>query len=237
MKIIGWVRELDRSACGGTVVEGLKTCTGRGVPYTYQGARLACRKNCVIAEGFSRSTLSNGRSRVIHGMVTSGGCPLYSTLNDIDGVGNERGESVAEKYFLNADGQWMAVTESMPEDTPYDERPHLIAPPIEGVPYYIETMDGRTFSGRAEPVGLLPRIDTYGEDEFVAYWGDEALARSWPIGLSCSPSSAARRQKSLRARIGATGWLIVPGLSVLKTITPLRTVQGGIISTCGTEVE
>ena len=73
MNIIGWIREGDKSACGGTVVEGLKTCTGRGVPYSFQGARVACRNNCVIAEGFARSTLANGRSRVIHGMKTSSG--------------------------------------------------------------------------------------------------------------------------------------------------------------------
>ena len=45
-------------------------------------------------------------------MSTSGGCPLYSTLNDIDGVGNENGEAVAEKHFLNAEGQWVPVKEA-----------------------------------------------------------------------------------------------------------------------------
>lgn len=59
----------------------------------------------------------------------------------------------------------------------YDEQPRLMAPPIEGVPYYIETMDGRTFSGRVGAGGLLPRIDTHGEDEYTVLWGDEALAR------------------------------------------------------------
>jgi hypothetical protein len=52
-----------------------------------------------------------------------------------------------------------------------------MAPPIEGVPYFIETMDGRTFSGRVGADGLLPRIDTYGEDEYKVLWGDEALAK------------------------------------------------------------
>lgn len=44
MEIIGWIRQGDKAACGGTVVEGLKTCTSRGVPYTYQGAQVACQK-------------------------------------------------------------------------------------------------------------------------------------------------------------------------------------------------
>ncbi len=97
MKIIGWIRYGDMAACGGTVVEGDQTCISYGRAYTFQGARMACRKNCVIADGFMRSTLTNGRSQVIHGMVTSGGCPVYSTLNDIDGVGNESGGSIAAK--------------------------------------------------------------------------------------------------------------------------------------------
>ena len=178
MDIIGWIRIGDDAACGGKVAEGLETCRGRGVPYSFQGARMACPKNCVIVDGFSRSTLANGRSRVIHGMRTSGGCPLYSTLNDIDGVGNEGGEVVAEKHFLNADAQWIPVKEPGPNQAPYDERPQLVAPPIDGVPYYIETLDGRMFSGRTGADGLLPRIDTLGEDEYTLYWGDEALTKT-----------------------------------------------------------
>jgi hypothetical protein len=123
------------------------------------------------------ATLTNGRSQVINGMMTSGGCPFYSTLNDRDGVCDEQGESVAEKHFLNADGKWTPVQEPAPEDAPYDEQTKLESLPIEGVPYYIETLDGRTFSGRTSPDGLLPRIDTYGEDEYTAYWGDEAPAK------------------------------------------------------------
>jgi uncharacterized Zn-binding protein involved in type VI secretion len=177
MKIIGWIRYGDKTACGGTVVEGSPTDISYGRAYAFQGARIACRKNCVIVEGFIRSTLTNGRAQVIHGMTTSGGCPCYSTLNDIDGVGNESGETIAEKHFLNADGYWAPVKDPEPHEDPYDEQPQLVAPPIEGVPYYVETMDGRTFSGRTGADGLLPRIDTYGEDEYAVYWGDEAIAK------------------------------------------------------------
>lgn len=60
----------------------------------------------------------------------------------------------------------------------YDEQPRLVAPPIEGVPYFVETRDGRTFSGPAGPGGLLPRIETSSEDEYTILWGDEALAKS-----------------------------------------------------------
>lgn len=177
MNIIGWIRENDKAACGGTVMEGHKDWISHGLPFSFQGARMACRNNCVIAEGFSRSILPNGHSMVIHGMKTSGGCPLYSTLNDVDGICNESGDVIAEKHFLNAEGHWVPVREPGPHEALYDERPQLIAPPIDGVPYYIETLDGRTFSGRAGADGLLPRINTHGEDEYTVYWADDALAK------------------------------------------------------------
>jgi uncharacterized Zn-binding protein involved in type VI secretion len=58
----------------------------------------------------------------------------------------------------------------------YDEQPRLVAPPIEGIPYFTVTADGCTFSGRAGPNGLLPRVETHGEANYTVLWGDEALA-------------------------------------------------------------
>jgi uncharacterized Zn-binding protein involved in type VI secretion len=177
MKIIGWIRLGDKAACGGTVIEASMVEISHGRGYSFQGARMACNKNCLIAEGFLRSTLSNGRCQVTHGQITSGGCPLQSTLNDIDGVGNESGEGIGEKHFLNADGAWAGVKPLEPDEAPYDEQTRLIAVTIEDVPYFIQTMDGRTFSGKVGADGMLPRIDTYGEDEYTVYWGDDALVK------------------------------------------------------------
>lgn len=162
MEIKGWIRQGDRTACGGTVVEGDPFITGYGRPYSFHGAKVACKKNCVIGEGYAFSTLPNGRSRVVHGMTTSGGCPLLSTLNDIDGVGNESGCAVPSAFFLNASGQWIAAQEPRPGEVSYDEQTKLDSLPMVGVPYFIETMGGRTFSGRVGADRLLPRINTYG---------------------------------------------------------------------------
>ena len=62
----------------------------------------------------------------------------------------------------------------------YDEQVHLDvagSAAFAGLPYYIETLDRRTFLGRADERGLLPRIDTNGEGEYTVYWGDEALVK------------------------------------------------------------
>jgi uncharacterized Zn-binding protein involved in type VI secretion len=94
MKIIGWIRQGDKAACGGTVSEGSTEEFSGGVGYAFQGAHMVCSGSCVIAEGYPNSTLSNGKPQVLHGQLTSGGCALFSTLNEIDGVANEGGRTV-----------------------------------------------------------------------------------------------------------------------------------------------
>lgn len=85
----GWLRAGDQADCGGTVTEGSPCDTSDGVDYTFQGARMSCRKNCTIADGYPLAILSNGAAAVLDGQLTSGGCRLTSTLNGIDGVAGE----------------------------------------------------------------------------------------------------------------------------------------------------
>jgi hypothetical protein len=60
----------------------------------------------------------------------------------------------------------------------FDERVKGVGPGAsEGYPYFVETTDGRTFSGCLDANGHLPRIYTVDADEYHVYWGDEALAK------------------------------------------------------------
>ena len=165
MSIIGWIREGDNAACGGKVAEGLSTCTGRGVPYTFQGARMACRKNCVIAEGFSRSTLANGHSRVIHGMKTSGGCPISSTLNGIDGVGNDGGQAIPLGFTQDHSGQWVGNTAGVSSSIrhAYDEQFLLLGGdgrPLAGTYYTAKLASGELVYGETDDEGKTQRFYT-----------------------------------------------------------------------------
>jgi hypothetical protein len=47
--------------------------------------------------------------------------------------------------------------------------------------YFIETADGRAFSGRVAEGGDLPRVATNTGADYHIYWGDEALAREQGI--------------------------------------------------------
>jgi uncharacterized Zn-binding protein involved in type VI secretion len=179
MQIVGWVRVGDRAACGATVAEGLSTSLAFGRPLTFRGARMQCRKqDCVIAGHHATSTLANGREKVLHGHLTSGGCPLLSTLNDVAGVGVEKGMSAPVVVLQPGGGNWVPSAAGQPV---YDEQAHLRGEsgvPLAGLPYFIETSNGRTLSGRADRNGLLPRIDTLEAEEYSVFWGDEALFRT-----------------------------------------------------------
>ena len=60
----------------------------------------------------------------------------------------------------------------------YDERVQVgRAASFEGYAYFIETTDGRVFSGRVDSARLLPRINTEDSESYSIYWGDEALAK------------------------------------------------------------
>lgn len=179
MEIIGWIRYGDKAACGGTVVEGDLTCISHGRAYAFQGARMACQKNCVIANGFIRSTLTNGRPQVIHGMVTSRGCPLQSTLNNIDGVGNEGGDAIASKFYQTAEGDWLPKydQEHFTDDSP-DEQVRAVdvktGEPISDLAYYIKAPDGSTYTGHTDKNGLSERVTTYQSEELSVWFGEAA---------------------------------------------------------------
>lgn len=176
MSIIGWIRLGDKAACGGKVAEGLDTCTGRGVPYSFEGARMACDNHCVIAEGFSRSRLANGHCRVIHGMKTSGGCPIHSTLNNIDGVGDESGDAIPLGYIQDHNGQWVGneagVSSSVRQE--YDEQFQLLGGdrrPLAGTYYTARLASGELVHGETDEEGKTQRFYTAGEHHIQIYLG------------------------------------------------------------------
>ncbi|WP_175740248.1 PAAR domain-containing protein [Burkholderia ambifaria] len=62
----------------------------------------------------------------------------------------------------------------------FDERVKATKQATEGLPYYIETSDGRVDYGHLDESGHLPRIHT-GDNpgDYTVYWGDDALARQY----------------------------------------------------------
>lgn len=155
MKTIGWIRLGDLAACGGIVAEGDVRCRNMGKPYAFQGARMDCPRNCVIAEAYDQSTLTNGQRRVLHGMKTSGGCPLLSTLNDIDGITQSSAANVPVRFIQDEAGQWHGR-----DNEGYDQ--HFVPTDQQtGEPladrFYRMRFNGKTIEGRTDSEGMTLR--------------------------------------------------------------------------------
>lgn len=170
----------DRTSHGGVVITGSPFSDIDGKAIARIGDKVTCPKKghggvTVIATG-DVTDIIDGSPIARHGDMTACGAILISSqiLTYVDEGGDSGGKA---DHLSQAAPSSLAQTNNPANENSHDERPQLVAPPIEGLPYYIETKDGRTFSGRTGNDGLLPRIDTHGEDEYAVYWGDEALAK------------------------------------------------------------
>jgi uncharacterized Zn-binding protein involved in type VI secretion len=173
-----WIRKGDRTTANGVVTSGLETFTLLDQPIAFEGDSIscpACNSTGVIHCVGTRvpTTGPHGREMALEGDICICRCSPPPRL-----VGSQT------HSYTEGNGELAVAPQSVPPQDHqsrlnhfFDEQPELVAPPIEGVPYYVETMDGRTFSGHTGADGLLPRVVTQGEDEYTICWGDEALAK------------------------------------------------------------
>jgi uncharacterized Zn-binding protein involved in type VI secretion len=156
MNIVGWIRVGDQAACGGTVAEGDPAFSSNGQAFSFQGAQMSCPGNCVISEGFPGSTISNARQRVLHGMKTSGGCPLLSTMNDRDGISNASEETLPIRFVRTEAGEWVGKA-----NEGYDQhfvlRDQQTGQPLSSRHYRL-TFNGKTIEGKTDTDGRTERV-------------------------------------------------------------------------------
>lgn len=155
MRLIGWIRIGDKAACGATVLTGNSTTNSHGRALAHVGSRMACRKNCVIIQGHPFVTF-DGKQTPHHGHLTSGGCPLISTLNDIHGWGAAEGEEIPVRFVQDEEGVWVG---KMNEG--YDQH-FLLADEATGSPlvnrYYRMSCNGRIIEGKTDSDGKTEKV-------------------------------------------------------------------------------
>lgn len=188
------IRKGDSTSHGGTVLEGSPADICMGQPIAYIGHKVhcpKCRGDFPIVEGVMSATFY-GQGVAVAGMKTSCGATLIASqfTDTIEWSSGASGSNAAKQPA----GAVAAITaELAPGALParaaaseaatqqitetFDEQSQLQDEVIAGIPYLVETKDGRKLSGRAKADGMLPRIETYGEEEYAVYWGDDALAR------------------------------------------------------------
>lgn len=159
MSIIGWIREGDAAACGGSVRQGHPAFISHGKALAHQGSPMACKKNCVVMAGEHHFTLPDGLPQALHGDKTSGGCPLASTLNGIHGVGNASGAPIVTSYFQPAAAglEPAALADEPWLPGQYDDRYMLLGvsdgKPLANTAYAIEREDGSIEHGTTDADG------------------------------------------------------------------------------------
>ena len=177
----------DRLRDGGTIL----SYSGPGCSFGdagHQAALIGGQAYCEVCKSVGVIAKAGGPRRIqfMGGVALDGDevlckCPRPQRIVAVlagsawhdDGGGGEQPFHPSSPDFVEIAVATAAAATSMA----HDERAHLISPSLEGVPYYIETADGRVFSGRIPANGQLPRVTTQGEQAYTVYWGDEALAR------------------------------------------------------------
>lgn len=160
----------DRTSHGGVVITGSPFTDVDGKAVARIGDKVTCPQKghgsvTTIVTG-DLTAIIDGQQVARHGDKTACGAMLISS------------QMLAYVDNGSSSGQASQKVESQTKSkSPFDEQPQLVASQMEGVPYFIETADGRTFSGKVGADGLMPRIDTDGRAEYAVYWGDEALAK------------------------------------------------------------
>ena len=174
MNIIGWIREGDAAACGGSVKQGHPLFISHGRALAHHGSPMACKKNCLIEVGEHHFTLPDGLPQALHGDKSSGGCPLMSTLNGIHGVANASGAPLVTSYFHSVAAP-LTMVEAVPEKPwlpgQYDDRYVLLgvsdSEPLANLAYAIEREDGSIEHGVTDADGHTHLLTQTLETEHV----------------------------------------------------------------------
>jgi uncharacterized Zn-binding protein involved in type VI secretion len=173
----------DRTSHGGVVLTGSPFSDIDGKAIARIGDKVTCPKKghgsvTTIVTG-DVTDIIDGSPIARHGDRTACGAMLISSQMlvyvDNENDSGTKGTTQSSQAELSS----LANTnDPLAHENVYDEQAQLVSLPIEGVPYYVETKDGRVFTGKTGADGLIPRIDTYGEDAYAVYWGDDALAKT-----------------------------------------------------------
>lgn len=172
------VRHGDRTTTRGFVMAFSSTIHDDGKKIALSGDKATCG-NCKGAYpiyGTAEGVSEGGRVAVVHGDKVLCPCGSNRVIADSDAGCHLERQSEASLASRANCGSAVAVPST---NANFDEQVRSITARavLNGYPYFIETGDGRSFSGRTDANGNLPRVDTQDVNDYTVYWGDAALAK------------------------------------------------------------
>jgi uncharacterized Zn-binding protein involved in type VI secretion len=178
----------DKTSHGGVVISGAPATTIDGKPMARIGDKATCpcrgHGSVTLIVSGDPTCIIDGQPIARHGDKTACGATLISSqvrVTDGGSGGNGGNSSVpgAANGSTSGPGHSASASNAAAAVFAYDEQVKLAISAglatLVGLPWFIKTADGRTFKGRLDSNGQLPRVDTPAEDQYETFWGDEAL--------------------------------------------------------------
>ncbi len=157
---------------GGIVQEADNTFLVEGIPVHVEGMRHYCPKCQVMATAQSSGKgflMAGTRTIIMAGDKATCGATFFPNQSLVvrdNGIGAGANSSSAVSNFLNTNSPQV-----------FDEQVAAEFSFAEGMPYLIETAEGKIFQGTIGADGKLPRIETEGHASYKLYLGEEALTK------------------------------------------------------------
>lgn len=180
--------EGDKIYCPACKSEGVIRCSGPRLPESWNGIAFALEHDLCICGCKTPPTLLTAQftsfQTVGGGGLANGAKHAASTVESSGRRGSydEQPQLVSPPidgmpyHVVTTDGRRFSGRTGA-DGLVHDEQAALTETHTPGLPYHIETNDGRVYSGRVGQDGKLPRIETYGEDQYTLHIGEEALLK------------------------------------------------------------
>jgi uncharacterized Zn-binding protein involved in type VI secretion len=174
----------DKTTSNGIVVGATDArMTQMGVPLALEGDAVWCpackTTGHILCIGPRHLNSFHGRKDALDGDLCICRCdPSPRLIHSMTGMSHvlTHDELVAQGFAKHP-----VQTDFHGEAGNYDEAVQLSylgrSGSLAGLPFFIETADGRRFSGKLDATGQMPRIATDSLGAYEIFWGDDALAR------------------------------------------------------------
>lgn len=173
----------DQTDHGGVVVEASLMTDTHGKGIARIGDKVTCPKQghgpTVIVSG-DPTMIIDGKPAARHGDKCACGATLIATqaVSTVSDGSSSSPQAASASQAERATAAGYIAAEPRKE-LKFDEQTLLVVSngtaTLVGLPWFIKTADGRTFSGRLDENGQLPRVITESEQDYETLWGEDAL--------------------------------------------------------------
>lgn len=174
----------DRTDHGGVVVGAAGTTDTHGKRIARVGDQVTCPKKghggtTVIVSG-DPTMIIDGQPAARHGDKCACGATLIAgqvVSTTAEGGASDPAAASAEQAAKASAAGFAAVQPEV--RVTYDEKTKLEVSGdtavLVGLPWFVKTLSGKTYSGRLDDSGELLRIVTDSEEDYEVLWGDAAI--------------------------------------------------------------